>query len=363
MSVATAVGYKAYDKGNSMCKFLIITLVMINVACSSNTERDFVYSEPKFREVYAAQLHHLNDELMMRMTDHFMMCDSVIIFPAKNADNNNVFQLLSADNGRLITSFAYLGRSAEELSNYMLMSVDTKRGLLFAMDNSNRHITIDLNRVLNNEKQYVVASGRYKGDFPTSRAIHWRNGQLLQMGGYPTDRFFVTDEKCDTLLRYNVLPSLTATIDQDEMLHKHYFVYNSHYAVRPDGRKIANVTTNGMLLEILDVKDKGISHAEIKYFYEPKLENSNMGKSDCVFGASHICATDDYIYVLYYDATIEELSNAKPKIGVFDWRGNEKRCYELNDMVATFAISADDKRAYCLGYSSNGEEYLGYFNL
>jgi hypothetical protein len=245
----------------------------------------------------------------------------------------------------------------------MLMSVDAKRGLLFAMDNSNRHITIDLNRVLNNEKQYVVANGRYKGDFPTSRAIHWRNGQLLQMGGYPTDRFFVTDEKCDTLLRYNVLPSLTATIDQDEMLHKHYFVYNSHYAVRPDGRKIANVTTNGMLLEILDVKDMGISHAEIKYFYEPKLENSNMGKSDCVFGASHICATDDYIYVLYYDTTIEELANAKPKIGVFDWRGNEKRCYELNDMVATFAISADDKRAYCLGYSSNGEEYLGYFNL
>ena len=132
MSAATAVGYKAYDKGNSMRKFLIITLVIINVACSSNTERDVVYSEPKFREVYAAQLHHLNDELMMRMTDHFMMCDSVIIFPAKNADNNNVFQLLSADNGRLITSFAYLGRSAEELSNYMLMSVDAKRGLLFA---------------------------------------------------------------------------------------------------------------------------------------------------------------------------------------------------------------------------------------
>ena len=256
-----------------MKRLLIFLAIVLCVACSSKSEPDLGYRAPKFRNVQAAQLHHLNDGLMMRMTDHFMMCDSVIIFPAKNADNNNVFQLLSADNGRLITSFAYLGRSAEELSNYMLMSVDAKGGMLYAMDNSNRHITIDLNRVLNNEKQYVVASGRYKGDFPTSSAIHWRNGQLLQMGGYPTDRFFVTDERCDTILRYNVLPSLTATIDQDERLHKRYFVYNSHYAVRPDGRKIANVTTNGMLLEILDVKDKGISHAEIRYFYEPKLEN------------------------------------------------------------------------------------------
>ena len=57
MSAATAVGYKAYYKGNSMCKFLIITLVIINVACSSNTERDVVYSEPKFREVYARLKH------------------------------------------------------------------------------------------------------------------------------------------------------------------------------------------------------------------------------------------------------------------------------------------------------------------
>ena len=345
-------------------KYLVsVFLLILFTGNAQSAKGDGDYSAPKFSSIQPKTLIHLNDDLIMRMTNHIMLYDSVIIFPAKSVDNNNVFQVLSAKDGHLVTSFAHLGRSAEELSDYTRQSVDAKRGLLYALDNSNKYVVIDLKRVLRGETSIVIDSGRHKGEFPMAGAIHWRDGKLFQLGGYPASRIFVTNEKCDTLVRYNALPSLTATIDRDEKLHKRYFVYNSHYAVRPDGRKIANVTTNGMLLEILNVAYSAISHAKTKYLYEPKLENSNMGKPDCVFGASHICATDDYIYVLYYDTTIEELSNAKPKIGVFDWQGNEVRCYELNDMVATFAISDDEKRAYCWAYDSEGEEYFGYFDL
>ena len=85
-----------------MKRLLIFLAIVLCVACSSKSEPDLGYRAPKFRNVQATQLHHLNDELMMSMTNHFMMCDSGIIFPAKNADNNNVFQLLSANDGRLI---------------------------------------------------------------------------------------------------------------------------------------------------------------------------------------------------------------------------------------------------------------------
>ena len=118
-----------------------------------------------------------------------------------------------------------------------------------------------------------------------------------------------------------------------------------------------------MLLEILDVTERAIKQATIKYIYEPKLGRSNMGKPECVFGASHICTTNEHIYVLYYDATIAELPRSKAKVGVFDWQGNALRCYELDDMVASFSVSHDNKRVYCWAYNSNGEEYLGCFDL
>ena len=347
-----------------MRNYIILLLSLSCFSCSSNNIiRCQNYVKPEFTDIRPTNLLRLNDEFTLRMTGHFLIYDSVIIFPAISADNDNVFQLLSTNDGHFIKGFANIGRSAEELSDYLRLCLDNKEGIFYALDNANKYTITDLEKVTNDSSLAVVGKGRFKGDFPTARAIDYRNGRLLQMGGYPTDRIFMINENGDTILRHNIFPSVSKIIDQDEELHKRYFLYNSHYAVRPDGKKIANVTTNGMLLEIFDIDNKTISHSCVKYMYEPRLERSNIGKPDCIFGASHICTTNDYIYILYYDAPISEVAESKAKIGVFDWEGNEQSCYELNDMVATFAITPNGKQIYCWAYDTNSEEYLGYFDL
>ena len=347
-----------------MRNYIILLLVLSYFSGSSNNIiRCQNYVKPEFTDIRPTKLLRLNDEFTLRMTGHFLIYDSVIIFPAISVDNNNVFQLLSTNDGHFIKGFANIGRSAEELSDYMRLSLDNKEGVLYALDNTNKYTITDLEKVIKNSSLAVVDKGHFKGNFPAARAIDYRNGRLLQMGGYPEDRIFMINENGDTILRYNILPPVSKIIDQDKELHKRYFLYNSHYAVRPDGKKIANVTTNGMLLEIFDIDNKTISHSCVKYMYEPRLERSNIGKPDCIFGASHICTTNDYIYILYYDAPISEVAKSKAKIGVFDWEGNEQSCYELNDMVATFAITPNGKQIYCWAYDTNSEEYLGYFDL
>ena len=119
-------------------KYLVsIFLLILFTGNAQSAKGDGDYSAPKFSSIQPKTLIHLNDDLIMRMTNHIMLYDSVIIFPAKSVDNNNVFQVLSAKDGHLVTSFAHLGRSAEELSDYTRQSVDAKRGLLYALYNSN----------------------------------------------------------------------------------------------------------------------------------------------------------------------------------------------------------------------------------
>ena len=50
-------------------------------------------------------------------------------------------------------------------------------------------------------------------------------------------------------------------------------------------------------------------------------------------------------------------------MGIFDWDGNEVALYRFDDNVRNIVISSDNKRMYCWVQKSDGEEYLGYFDL
>jgi hypothetical protein len=102
---------------------------------------------------------------------------------------------------------------------------------------------------------------------------------------------------------------------------------------------------------------------KMRCFYEPKMKSLLEAHDECVFGASRVQVSNKYIYILYYDEPLNSLDDAKPLIRVFDWDGNEISCYIVDNQIDSFDVTEDDKRIYCLAYTPDGEEYLGYFDL
>lgn len=121
----------------------------------------------------------------------------------------------------------------------------------------------------------------------------------------------------------------------------------------PDGKKLANATSAGCLLELFDISDDKIKHLGTKRFYEPdyyvtdkndKFPYIRKDKSK-VIGITVLKSTDTYIYALLCTTSENGFPNV---ISVFDWKGKPVKQYILDCSVFTFSIDEKSRKGYVL---------------
>lgn len=348
--------------------FILITVVVV-MSCDSNTQKslhsafdDDEYIAPQFPAEYKVEITHLNDDVVCGRSFSMHLCDSVVMLRMRNADNNNVFQLFSLPDGKFRGSFANYGRAENELLSYNLTTIDREQGVMYAADN-NKYIVIDLRESFTRRKMVIKHSSSLWGR-SNAIAMEYRGGRMLLSQGWGP-RFFTTDEFfTDTVALYDLRPYVSPEFEADTILNKTYFAQNIRITVRPNGRRLATATRFGMLMEIFEVETDTMERIALRRFYKPSMENGgNYGTDDCIWGASGICSTNKYIYILYYDVPIDEIDISKRVLGVFDWAGDEVCKYEFDENITNFIVTPDDKRVYCWARDNESNEFLGYFDL
>lgn len=348
---------------NKLIVSLIICVSMIS--CSQSVTID--YNPPQFRNQVVSEVKHLNDSLIVGSPYSLHIFGEHLIMQSKSIDNKNVFQVISLATGEHLLGFGTLGRSQNELGDYMITMRDGKRNLLSAIDNSGKFLAFDISKAVSGESN-CVAMAHKMPHYPTAtQAYHFGERILHTEGSTKTrTRIFTTDiYGRDTVVLEREHPFVSAELEADTLSKGMYFKYNSRFAAKPDGSKICNITGNGMIMEIWNVRGESATKSVTRYFYEPKMKSYvyNNVADECIRGAYAVAATDKYIYCGYYD-TRDDDDSGKPKLGVFDWSGKAICSYSIEGASLTrFAVSDDDKRVYAWFWGDDGENYLGYIDL
>ena len=347
-------------------KKLIIILGSISIL-SCNNIIDTDYLAPDFPITKGISFTILNNDLPASWPQsNIILCDSVMFVNAECIENQNVFHIFRLKDGKYIRGFANWGRAANELNDYRRIALTDGGKILHAMDNNNRSIDIDLTKAIAGETSYVVKSYKLPRS-PISREIHSVGNNLLHTeNGREIPRFVITNRECTDTLCFNDQYTPTKTsIDERQIDIEDYYFYNSAFGVRPDGTRGVNVTGNGMLMEIYDMQNNKMRSIALRRFHRPKMgDNMRDGTNECVRGGWCIYVTNNYIYVAYHDQTREtDNKYLKTSIAVFDWNGKEVARYKSDTFIMSFAVTPDDKRAYCWTVRLDGEEALCYFDL
>ncbi len=173
----------------------------------------------------------------------------------------------------------------------------------------------------------------------------------------------IMSNRNDIVSKYDTFPEIPG-LDLNESTERMYFLTQSLWDIRPDGKKMIIGTTIGSILEILDIENSGIKSSVTKCFQKPIFDIQNgqiVFTNQTIFGFACISVTDKYIY-----ATIHGISNPTefPRtIYVFDWNGNLKKKFNTGRQICTFAADQDNSKLYALAINEKGEPSLGYFSL
>ena len=334
---------------------------------SNTLVKDKDYVAPNFPKTEEIKFTILNNDLPASWPQsNLILCDSVMFVNAECIENQNVFHIFRLKDGKYIRGFANWGRAANELNDYRRITLTDDGKILHAMDNNNRSIDIDLQKAISGETSFVVKSYKLPRG-PISREIHSVGNNLLHTeNGRKIPRFVITNRECtDTLCSNDQYTPTKTSIDESQIDKEDYYYYNSAFGVRPDGTRSVNVTGNGMLMEIYDIQNNKMRSIALRRFHRPKMgDNMRKGASDCVYGGLGIYVTNDYIYVRYHDEKREiDSKYIKTSIAVFDWNGKEVARYKSDTFIMSFAVTPDDKRAYCWTVNVDGEEAFCYFDL
>ena len=309
---------------------------------------------PKFPKEKTVNISSIGVELVLDSPNSMFYVDDCVIMQSTSANNKNVYQVISVNEGKHIGGFGFNGRGPNELENYFCSDINLKKREMYCISTMGKFQIIDLDKALKADPTCVKQT--YK------MPKHIRGMEMFSVGDNlligEANRYFgrqsiISMDGKDTLVRYNTYPSVSPRIDEDENNQIAYFSYGRNYARNPNGTKMVNIVRPGMIMEVFSISQSEIKHDVIRHFYEPK--------EGAIRGCTNVYATNKYVYITYFDT--KDTKNHNPYLAVFDWRGREVCRYITNDYISDFVVTHDDKRAYCWTQNADGEEYLGYFDL
>lgn len=350
-----------------MQQYLLIVIILVMMVSCQKEKLDIAYNPPVFKQEVFVEVMPLNENLIVGSPFSLHIFGEYLVMQSKSINNKNIFQAISLKTGKHLSGFGTQGRAKNELNDYMITIRDGKNGQLSAIDNAGKFLSFDISAAVAGESSCVTMAHKMP-HYPTATQAHTFNGRILHTEGSAKNhtRIFTTDiYGYDTVVLVRELPFVSVELEADTLGKSMYFKYNSRFAAKPDGHKICNITGNGMIMEIWDVKGECATKSVTHYFFEPKIKSYlyNDVDDECIRGTYAVAATDKYIYCGYYDTRNDD-DAARPKLGVFDWNGNAVCSYSIKSGILTrFAVTDDDRRVYAWFWGDNDEEFLGYFDL
>ena len=329
----------------------LLLLTAFFIQCTNKEESE--YMPPGFSLKEERKITVLNNDFIIG-TGTLHVIDSFLIVVAETDINKKQLHIFNKFNGKYLKSIGKSGQGPGELTIPVnRVTIDNRNKKIYIYDlGKSRLVSFDLNTLMEDKEIEGVEE-----NFPETMQSHL---ELAYLGNdeflvaYPTkNRFrFIKGNKTDTVATYSSYPGLSEPREYKH-IEESYFFYSSHITTSPDGKKLANATSAGCLLELFDISENKIEHLYTKRFYEPDYYVTDKNekfpyirKDKCkVMGITVVKSTDKYIYALLDESNGKGFPNI---ISVFDWKGKPVKQYVLDCRIFTFCIDEAAEKGYVL---------------
>jgi len=124
--------------------------------------------------------------------------------------------------------------------------------------------------------------------------------------------------------------------------------YKKISVARPDGKRFASFYCSQRRCRIYN--DSGELLHDVVLDIHPFTELPDKETNNRYIHTIAACATEEYIYTLNLDMTVDEISNKKrsPNIQVFSWDGKPLKQYWLDVYISAFAIDKERNLIYAI---------------
>lgn len=331
--------------------FIIITLI------SCNSKEVPNYENLHFDNVVERKLTIIKNNFIFNSPVYMKIVDSLLIIKSETSNNNMRFHVFNKETGAYKSSFGAVGRAKGELLEPFSLISCYNKNIYATGVGQNKIVKYNIPNLSENPNDYIIEN---KLPFIiNSVSVTYIKDDNYLFAYNINNRFSILSNGKDTISTYSIYPVTSKSDLNIESARTNYFTLNSFISLKPDNSKFVNITRNGFILEIFNLKKTKIVQEQIKYYYMPKYNVDNGDVEDCVKGAGGITCTDDFIYVIFRD-TNNSLTN---KIAVFDWQGNAIKQYILNYPIVNIAIDeTDNNKMYVITYIDE-DFFVAHYNL
>ena len=138
-----------------------------------------------------------------------------------------------------------------------------------------------------------------------------------------------------------------------------FFLSQSLWAVRSDGKKMVQATILDSIMQIDNVYKSSIEPVVERYFHQP-IYSVPKGQieplPETIYGFACLQATDQYIY-----ATLHGVSNPTvypSTIYRFDWEGNLVKRFLTDQQIVCFTVDEQANQLYAVVLGADKEQKL-----
>lgn len=348
------------------CQLLCFYFFLLVVGCKDNGYSHLEFSPPVFKDSVYVKTEIFNDTIYTRMAWGMASYKDYIILLA-NIDECQ-FQLYNKETGERVKGFGRLGRGPQEILPVSNFHVNESRGILTSYFQAARQILVfHLDSIIQGKEHFmdkIQIQECTDMTFLEALPVH-RN--LLLYGGkceaYPNGaRFSFFSDRGEYLSAYDEYPVISTS---DSLLQaSNWLDLNLTRTVSPDGRKFAEATRLGGIMEIFEVTDS-IKPVALKGFYRPHfyLDNGRQIYTEKTqFGFYYLNSSDRAIYALSFNGANSEMLPSCD-LQMFDWLGNPVKKYKADKMLLNVCVDEKRHKAYALSQTPMRELILVSFDL
>ena len=350
-----------------MKKTIIFFLLLVIFGCKKDPYVDITFEAPVFKDSMIVNPVVLNDTIFTKFVAGINSYKDYIVLYANIVDYQ--LHLFDKKDGRLVKSFAALGRGPQEVLLFDNYSFNEEMGIASSIYTMQKKVvTFYIDSILENKSHFMD-----KMEYDGYDKIAWTNiykcRQGYLMGGrkYEThpdgyrltrlsDDFKIIGSYNDYPLLVNAEDSVNLALDWDQL--------RISSTLSPDGSKYAEATQIGGIIETFSIGNQ-IERTALKGFYKPhfyKDKNNVVFTEKTALGFYYLKATNSYLYALSYNGRNLEVPSCE--VLVFDWQGNPVKKY-INGKYRFMSICPDEKdgKMYAIAITGAREFILVAFDI
>lgn len=314
-----------------------ISLLLNMSACVHRPQKESNRLEPK--TVEKLQTTVLNDTFEFGAPTAIIVYDSLLI--VYDILNQNKVHFFDKEKGNHIWEFGRIGQGEKELIHPSGMTLNLTAGVLTIYDYARRSLLAckveDLGK-FNSENWFVIPLPEYQ--FIPKGVVPIGEKRYLSIHGKPRLTYWNDNVKFD----YDTYPEF---LDEDSK--RMFMVSESIFNVSPDGKKLVQATTLGILLDFFEITENEIKHVSENCYKEPLFEllkGQIALLPECLYGYSCLSSTNNHLFATLHGKV--KPTEFPSDIYQYDWDGNLKKKLETGNQIVSFGVDGLTEEIYAI---------------